>query len=103
METADITAAADALRRAQTTRVPIEPLTSAGPVSAHDAYRIQLHNIERELDAGRVIQGHKVGLSSRAMQQMLGVNEPDYGHLLDSMFVFEETEVPIDRFIQPRV
>jgi 2-keto-4-pentenoate hydratase len=52
---------------------------------------------------GSLVRGHKVGLSSRAMQEMMGVDEPDYGHLLDDMFVFEETEVDTGQLIQPRV
>ena len=58
-------------------------------MTVHDAYEIQLINIRRRLDEGRLIRGHKVGLSSKAMQEMMGVDEPDYGHLLDDMFVFE--------------
>ena len=47
--------------------------------------------------------GHKVGLSSKAMQQMMGVDEPDYGHLLDEMQVFEDTPVKAGRYLYPRV
>lgn len=47
--------------------------------------------------------GHKVGLSSLAMQQMMGVDEPDYGHLLDDMQVFEDRPVDTLRYCFPRV
>ena len=47
--------------------------------------------------------GHKVGLSSLAMQQMMGVDEPDYGHLLDEMQVFEDIPVKADKYLYPRV
>ena len=47
--------------------------------------------------------GHKVGLSSEAMQKMMGVDEPDYGHLLADMEVFEDQPVPAGRFLFPRV
>jgi 2-keto-4-pentenoate hydratase len=49
------------------------------------------------------VLGHKVGLSSLAMQQMMGVDEPDYGHLLDEMQVFEDTPVKAGRYLYPRV
>jgi 2-keto-4-pentenoate hydratase len=49
------------------------------------------------------VLGHKVGLSSKAMQQMMGVDEPDYGHLLDEMQVFEHTPVHTGRYLYPRV
>ena len=52
---------------------------------------------------GARILGHKVGLSSLAMQQMMGVDEPDYGHLLDEMQVFEDTPVKAGRYLYPRV
>lgn len=97
-------AAADSLWQAQLDRAPIDPLsdTLAG-IDAVDAYEIQLLNVRRRLDAGARIRGHKVGLSAKAMQQMLGIDEPDYGHLLDDMFVFEGGEAPYARYCQPRV
>jgi 2-keto-4-pentenoate hydratase len=49
------------------------------------------------------VRGHKVGLSSRAMQRMMAVHEPDYGHLLDDMFVFENSDVDAAQFLVPRV
>jgi 2-keto-4-pentenoate hydratase len=97
-----ITAAADALRAAERDRSPIPPLigTFEG-LDAADAYRIQLLNIERRLAAGGVVVGHKVGLSSKAMQQMMGVDEPDYGHLLADMDVTGGADA--GRYCQPRV
>jgi 2-keto-4-pentenoate hydratase len=96
--------AAEALRVAERERKPIAPLTSEYPdMDVVDAYEIQLLNIAARLEAGRVIRGHKVGLSSRAMQEMMGVDEPDYGHLLDDMFVFEDFDVDTSGMCQPRV
>lgn len=95
--------AADALWRALKDRKAIDPLTETWPeVDVADAYQIQLVNVRRRLDEGAAIKGHKVGLSSVAMQQMLGVHEPDYGHLLDQMFCFENEGIPTDQFLQPR-
>ena len=97
-------AAADALATAEADRSPIDPLTATYPdIDVVDAYEIQLLNINRRVAAGAAIRGHKVGLTAKAMQQMLGVTEPDYGHLLDDMFVFENSTVAVDRYIYPRI
>ena len=97
-------AAADALAEAERTRIPVDPLTSQwAEIDVVDAYEIQLANIADRLKAGALIRGHKVGLSARAMQTMMGVDEPDYGHLLDDMFFFEGDAVPAGRYLYPRV
>jgi len=82
---------------------PIEPLTDRHDLGVADAYAIQSRNIERRVAAGRVVRGRKVGLTSRAMQDFLGVSEPDFGVLLDDMFVDEGDEVPLATLVQPRV
>jgi 2-keto-4-pentenoate hydratase len=103
-EPVDIGRAADELYEAAESRRPIEPLTDRyRDIDVTAAYEIQLRNIARRLATGAVVQGHKVGLSAKAMQQMLGVDEPDYGHLLDSMFCFESDPIAVERFLQPRV
>jgi 2-keto-4-pentenoate hydratase len=97
-------AAADALAEAERTRIPIDPLTTQwAEIDVVDAYEIQLANIADRLKAGALVRGHKVGLSARAMQAMMGVDEPDYGHLLDDMFFFEGDAVPAGRYLYPRV
>jgi 2-keto-4-pentenoate hydratase len=96
--------AADRLWEAERHQRPVAPLSESFPgLDVEDAYEIQLANIERRIDAGAVVRGHKVGLSAKAMQDMLGVSEPDYGHLLDDMFVYEGDRVPADRLCFPRV
>jgi 2-keto-4-pentenoate hydratase len=98
-----IEAAALALRRAEHDRVAIEPLTATFEgIDVATAYAIQQRNIAIRCSEGDLVRGHKVGLSSRAMQQMLGVDTPDFGHLLSSMFYFEGDEMPADRLMQPR-
>lgn len=83
---------------------PIAPLTSTyDELTLEDAYAIQILQIEEFLAAGRTVKGHKVGLTSAAMQRLLGVNEPDYGHLLDDFFYLEHTPIPLSRFVQPRI
>ncbi|MEI7518572.1 MAG: 2-keto-4-pentenoate hydratase [Mycobacteriaceae bacterium] len=92
------------LADAERSRVPITPLTAAHPdIDVVDAYEIQLINIRARLDDGARVIGHKVGLSSEAMQKMMGVDEPDYGHLLADMEVFEDVPVDTARFLYPRV
>ncbi|MGV9722734.1 2-keto-4-pentenoate hydratase [Nocardia beijingensis] len=95
---------ADELERAERDRVAIDPLIARHPdIDVVDAYEIQLINIRRRLDAGARVVGHKVGLSSKAMQQMMGVDEPDYGHLLAEMEVYEDVPVEAGRYLFPRV
>ncbi len=92
------------LAQAERSREPIAPLTAAHPgIDVVDAYEIQLINIRHRVAEGARIVGHKVGLSSLAMQQMMGVDEPDYGHLLDDMQVFENAPVKAGRYLSPRV
>jgi 2-keto-4-pentenoate hydratase len=95
---------AEALRRAEEDRTAIPPIIRDNPgLTVAEAYRIQLINIQRRLAAGARMVGRKVGLTSRAMQQMMGVNEPDFGVLLDDMFVEEGDPVPVADLVQPRV
>ncbi|OBJ68764.1 2-keto-4-pentenoate hydratase [Mycobacterium sp. 1274756.6] len=92
------------LAKAERSRVAIGPLTDAHPdIDVVDAYEIQLINIRQRVAEGARVVGHKVGLSSEAMQQMMGVDEPDYGHLLDDMAVFEDTPVAAGRYLYPRI
>jgi 2-keto-4-pentenoate hydratase len=92
------------LAQAERSRVPIAPLTDGNPtINVVDAYEIQLLNIRQRVAEGARVVGHKVGLSSKAMQQMMGVDEPDYGHLLDEMEVFEDKPVKAARYLYPRV
>jgi 2-keto-4-pentenoate hydratase len=95
---------ADTLRDAEADRRPIPPLRETWPqIDVVDAYQIQLANIRRRLDAGARVNGHKVGLSSKAMQDMMGVDEPDYGHLLSDMEVSSDQSVEAARYCFPRV
>jgi 2-keto-4-pentenoate hydratase len=97
-------AAARALREAERSRTAIEPLEARYPaIDVDDSYRIQLANIGLRLDAGATVVGHKVGLSSDAMQKMMGVDEPDYGHLLSDMALAEDTVADATRYLLPRV
>jgi 2-keto-4-pentenoate hydratase len=103
----DTTQHADAaalLRAAERDRAPVAPLTESYPgIDVTDAYEIQLVNIRRRLAAGARVHGHKVGLSSAVMQQMMGVDEPDYGHLLDDMVLRQDTPIAAGRYCYPRI
>jgi len=68
-----------------------------------DAYAIQRAWVNQKIDGGRRMVGHKIGLTSRAMQVSSNINEPDFGTLLTDMVFAEGGDVPISRFIVPRV
>jgi 2-keto-4-pentenoate hydratase len=96
--------AASRLAEAEETGHPIPPLVDDLPgLSIDDAYEIQMRNVQRRVAEGGTIRGHKVGLTAKAMQDMLGVNEPDFGHLFADMFIESGSEVAPDRYIAPRV
>jgi 2-keto-4-pentenoate hydratase len=97
-------AAAEVLARAEADCHPVERVSEQFPgLDVADSYEIQLRNVRRRVDAGAVVRGHKVGLSSRAMQRMMNVSEPDYGHLLSDMFVAENTPIRSDSLCAARV
>jgi 2-keto-4-pentenoate hydratase len=96
--------AAEVLAAAERDRAPIPPLVDRyDDMDVVDSYEIQLLNIRRRLASGTTVLGHKVGLSSLAMQQMMGVDEPDYGHLLSDMEVSSDALVEAGRYCYPRV
>ena len=103
MEDARLKEIADRLDRAERERKAIDPPASGAKLSAADAYRVQMINIERAVAAGRKIVGRKIGLTSLAMQKMLGVNEPDFGHLFDDMIMQDGSECRTDLLMLPRV
>ena len=76
------------ISQAEKTRQGIAPLTEQiDSLSLKDAYSIQLEQVHRKVNEGDHITGKKIGLTSLAMQQLLKVDEPDYGHLLESMAI----------------
>jgi len=98
-ETRDKLAAS--LYKAYKTGEPIAPLTDEWSLTTADAYDIQSKVIDRRLADGATVIGHKVGLTSEGIQEQLGVNKPDFGRLLDTMFV--DSVVPFEDLIQPRI
>ncbi|MGQ4555716.1 fumarylacetoacetate hydrolase family protein [Halobellus sp. GM3] len=93
---------AAALYTALRTQEPIDRLTAEHDLTMADAYDVQTRLIERRLEDGAEIVGHKIGLTSDGIQEQLGVDEPDFGRLLDTMFV-EGREIPNGDLLQPRV
>ena len=92
------------LFEAEKERSQIEALTTVFPeMKVEDAYQIQLINISRKIEMGEKLIGMKVGLTSKGMQQLLGVNEPDYGHLTDQMLLREGEICKMTDLIQPKV
>ncbi len=95
---------ANALWRAEAERAPVRPLMEQqSGITVEDAYAIQTYNIERRIAAGGVERGRKIGLTSRATQELFGVREPSCGVLLNDMFLDEGDEVAVEALIAPRV
>ncbi|BBF84264.1 2-oxo-hepta-3-ene-1,7-dioic acid hydratase [Aquitalea magnusonii] len=92
------------LHQAEQQREQIRQISLDYPdITIEDAYAIQRCWVEMKLAEGRTIKGHKIGLTSRAMQMSSQINEPDYGTLLDDMFFNDGSDIPTSRFIVPRV
>jgi 2-keto-4-pentenoate hydratase len=97
-------ALSDHLAQAELKREGVAPLTQLKPdLTIEEAYQVQLSTIQRKLDGGRKVVGKKIGLTSLAMQKLLGVDQPDYGHLLDDMVVENGGKISFDRVLQPKV
>src|SRR5271169_6301693 len=100
----EIRSCAERRDRAEKTCTQIRQLSLEFPeITIDDAYAIQKAWIEIKLAAGRIVKGHKIGLTSKAMQSALNIDEPDSGILLDDMFFADGGLVPSDRFIATRV
>jgi 2-oxo-hept-3-ene-1,7-dioate hydratase len=101
---AEITAAAEGLAKAERERKQIGLLSRLHPeMDMDDAYRIQTAFVALRHATGRRTIGWKIGLTSKAMQQALGISTPDSGVLMDDMAFANNATVPATRFIQPRI
>lgn len=99
-----VDACAQACHQAEKRRERIRPFSVVHPgFTMEDAYAVQRRWVEIKIAEGNVVKGHKIGLTSRAMQRFVNINEPDYGALLADMFYATGDEIPMSRFIQPRV
>ncbi|MDP1741050.1 2-oxo-hept-4-ene-1,7-dioate hydratase [Polaromonas sp.] len=91
------------LHQSEKTRVQVEHFSKRYPdMTVADGYAVSRAWVQMKIAEGRVARGHKIGLTSRAMQISSQIDEPDYGTLLDDMF-FEPGDMPAARFIAPRV
>ena len=91
------------LHASEKSRVQVEHFSRRHPgMTIEDGYAVSRAWVAMKIAEGRKVRGHKIGLTSRAMQQSSQIDEPDYGTLLDDMF-FTPGDIPADRFIAPRV
>lgn len=103
MQAQDHLVAAESLLTAYRGEV-VAPLSETYPgIDVEDAYAIQRLQLERWTAGGAAVRGHKVGLTSRVMQRQLGVDQPDYGQLLDSMIFADGQTLDPGAFLQPKV
>ena len=99
-----IAEAAAALHQAELDETLITPISEPYPdADVDDAYRIALAVTELKVAAGRIVKGHKIGLTSKAMRSLTGATEPDYGTLFDDWFVLEGDTVPRSTMNDPLV
>ncbi len=92
------------LDAAERNRVQIGQFSLEHPtMTLEDGYAVSRAWMKRKIADGRKVIGHKIGLTSRAMQRSSKVDEPDFGTLLDDMLFMDGTHIPIERFIEPRV
>lgn len=97
-------ALAHQLYDARKTRIQLRHFSREYPqMTIQDGYAIQREWLRRELAEGRTIKGRKIGLTSRAMQQASQITEPDYAPLMDDMFFETGCDIPLERFIAPRI
>jgi 2-oxo-hept-3-ene-1,7-dioate hydratase len=91
------------LHESEKSRVQVEHFSKRFPgMTVEDGYAVSRAWVNMKIAEGRKARGHKIGLTSRAMQQSSQIDEPDFGTLLDDMF-FEPGDIPASRFIAPRV
>ncbi|MDH7794384.1 MULTISPECIES: 2-oxo-hept-4-ene-1,7-dioate hydratase [unclassified Beijerinckia] len=99
-----VKSAAERLEQAEKTRQQIRMISLDHPgMDMADAYAVQQAWIEMKRKQGRTIKGHKIGLTSKAMQSALNIDMPDSGVLLDDMFFPDAGDIPTDRFIATRI
>ena len=104
MQARVLSEAAGLLDDAQKDGIPVQPLTQTYPgLTVPQAYSIQRLNLDRHVKRGQRVRGHKIGLTSAPMQELLGVSEPDFGYVLDTMVLRNGAAVPARTFCAPRI
>lgn len=95
--------AAARLRQAEEAGLPCRPVRDLLPAnSVEEAYAVQQVNTQHWIEQGRRVVGSKIGLTSKSVQQQLGVDQPDFGMLYADMFVYDGDEVSVDAVMQPK-
>lgn len=96
--------ATDAILEAERTKVPTPQLSKLFPhMELQDSYRVQDLWVEQRVANGAAVVGHKIGLTSRAMQMASNITEPDYGRILDDALYNDGAVIQADRFLKPRL
>ena len=104
LDAATIQDLARELHQSERTGEQVEQFSKRHPsMTMDDSYAIQRAWVTLKLSEGQTVKGHKIGLTSRAMQISSQITEPDYGCLLDAMFYREGGDIPMAAFIKPRV
>jgi 2-oxo-hept-3-ene-1,7-dioate hydratase len=104
MSDADRNKAADILLTAEKERKQAVQLSKTWPgITIEDAYAISTVVANRKIAAGKKLIGHKVGLTSKAMQRSSQINEPDFGYLFDDMMIADGASIPHENYCLPRV
>ncbi len=95
---------ADRLYQAEVSRQQIPALTLEYPdMTMDEAYAIQKRWVDRKCEEGARVRGYKIGLTSRAMQMAVNIDQPDYGVLLEDMFFDDGAEIKASDFLDPRI
>lgn len=98
-----VTQLGDELYEALATHTTVTPLTDRHlDMSIEDAYHIQQCMLSRRIEAGEKVVGKKIGVTSKAVMNMLGVGQPDFGYMLDGMIYNEGESIQISTLIQPK-
>ncbi|TPG24587.1 2-oxo-hept-4-ene-1,7-dioate hydratase [Variovorax guangxiensis] len=104
LDQATLANAAERLEEAERTRIACRQFSLDHPdMTIDDAYAIQHAWMQLKLRNGRTVKGHKIGLTSKAMQRAVNIAEPDYGTLLDDMFYRDGAVIPAERFLQLKI
>lgn len=101
--TESVSAAVERLEQASATGTPCEPVRDLlGPTNVDVAYQVQKTLTQHRLAHGATVIGWKIGLTSRAVQEQLGVDQPDFGVLFDDMSCSENQPIPSERLLHPK-
>ncbi|MDY0241613.1 MAG: fumarylacetoacetate hydrolase family protein [Rhodospirillaceae bacterium] len=96
---------AELLRKAEKNHsVIVDPLVMIYPdITIEDAYRIQMVNVKARQHEGARVIGYKIGITSKEAQKVMGVSEPDFGHLFDDMLFEQEQSIPLSPVTRPKI